>query len=82
MSLTHCTQNLVLDIGQLFQFDADALLNEWVAFSSKNNSCQLEPDSLDIWEGQLLTNRGKGGGEKKLEGSVRHTYSEKNLDEL
>jgi len=74
----------VVDIGQLFGLDADSLLNEWMAFSSKNSSCQLEAATLEIWEGQLQTGKGRGKeNQEKLDTSaVKHTFSEKNLDDL
>ena len=84
----------VLDIGHMFGFAAEMLCNEWIAFASQNNSCQLEPDSLCLWEGHLhASSRNKSAlakgvvprGSRSMEKfgvNVTATFSEKNLDDL
>jgi len=48
-----------VDISQLFSLDADDLVNEWLAYQSKNNQCELKISHLDLFHS--LVSRLNGG---------------------
>ena len=79
----------MLEIGQTYQLDAESLSNEWVAYSTRSGGCQLELDTLDQWEGQLIKTARKTPSSRRTIAKAMPTkrsffvsLTEENLDEM
>ena len=83
----------MLEIGHAQGLKAEELLPEWVAFSTRNGSCDLDGDMLEQWETDLersanrktpksRRNVSKTTGFTTPTNGTTGTYSQDDLDHL
>lgn len=46
---------LVVTIAEMFSFDADSIVNEWLAFQSQNKNCEMNYCHLESLQRDLLS---------------------------
>nr|CAB3264998.1 DNA polymerase alpha subunit B-like [Phallusia mammillata] len=51
--------NQLIDMAILFNMDADSLVNEWLAYQSRNQQCEMEAIHVDQFQKELKMSRSK-----------------------